>query len=1033
MASAATAAAAAAAALGASATPLLAHGGGATPLWGSSSSSSAAAAAAASAPALTSLAARTEYEMSLRNQPLSDEELDRLLPAKGYRTLEPPASYVPQRDPSKKLLATPTPLSTPGFSMAPTPSRDSYGVPLEAPPGEGGFEGAAPSAASDLPYVKPEDAQYFGALVGELGARSEAELSPEEARARLVAVLLLKIKNGTPPQRKTAMRAITDKARELGAGPLFAALLPLLMSHTLEDLERHLLVKVVERVLYALDDLVRPYVHKILVVVEPMLIDDDYYARVEGRELIANLAKAAGLATMITVMRPDIDSPNEYHRNTTARALAVVAGALGVATLLPFLRAVTASKKSWQARHTGCKVVQQTAMLVGCGVLPHLPGLVAAVAGCVEDSEQKVAIMAVLALASLAEASAPYGIEAFVGVLRPLVKGCESGRGKMLAACLKAMGYLIPLMDAAPSAFFTKAIQPTLTREFASSDEDMRRIVLRCLCQVVGSEGVAPEFLREHVLPDFFTHFWTRRAALDRRLAKAVVEATLALSLRTGGVETLARLAPLLKDAAETLRRMALEGLEKVLLALGASGVPPRLEEELVDGLLFAFQEQGVSAGVEGGGEGASSSSSSSTPSAASDARCILSAFGTLLDALGARAKPYLVGIAGNIKWRLNYKSPGVRQSAADLVSRVAPAMKVCGEDGLLGHLGHVLYECLGEEYPEVLGSLLGGLRAVVASIGIGHMQPPIRDLLPRLTPILKNRAEKVQEQCIELVGRIAQRGAALVSPKEWMRICMELLEMLRAPRKSIRRAAVNTFGFIAKAVSPQDVLHALLNNLKVQERTNRVCTTVAIGIIAEACAPFTVLPALMNEYRTPDMNVQNGVLKSLSFTFEYIGETARDYVYAVAPLLVDALIDRDAVHRQTAAAVVKHLALGLQGAGCEDALVHLLNHLWPNIFETSPHVIGAVLEAIEAMRVSLGPGVLMAYVRSGLFHPARRVRDVYWRLYNNLIVYSGHAAVAFLPRVPEEGGGGWGGGAQQQQQAQPQGRYRRTMLELCL
>ncbi len=53
-----------------------------------------------------------------------------------------------------------------------------------------------------------------------------------------------------------------------------------------------------------------------------------------------------------------------------------------------------------------------------------------------------------------------------------------------------------------------------------------------------------------------------------------------------------------------------------------------------------------------------------------------------------------------------------------------------------------------------------------------------------------------------------------------------------------------------------------LLNNLKVQERQNRVCTTVAIAIVAESCQPFTVLPALMNEYRTPELNVQNGVLK---------------------------------------------------------------------------------------------------------------------------------------------------------------------------
>ena len=171
--------------------------------------------------------------------------------------------------------------------------------------------------------------------------------------------LLLRVKNGTPQQRKSSLRQITDRAKEFGAGPLFNQILPLLMSPTLEDQERHLLVKVIDRILYKLDDLVRPYVHKILVVIEPLLIDEDYYARMEGREIIGNLSKAAGLATMIAAMRPDIDNVDEYVRNTTARAFAVVAQALGVQSLLPFLKAVCRSKKSWQARHTGIKIVQQ--------------------------------------------------------------------------------------------------------------------------------------------------------------------------------------------------------------------------------------------------------------------------------------------------------------------------------------------------------------------------------------------------------------------------------------------------------------------------------------------------------------------------------------------------------------------------------------------------------------------------------------------------------------------------------------------------
>jgi hypothetical protein len=66
-------------------------------------------------------------------------------------------------------------------------------------------------------------------------------------------------------------------------------------------------------------------------------------------------------------------------------------------------------------------------------------------------------------------------------------------------------------------------------------------------------------------------------------------------------------------------------------------------------------------------------------------------------------------------------------------------------------------------EYPEVLGSILGALKAIVNVIGMTKMTPPIKDLLPRLTPILKNRHEKVQENVIDLVGRIADRGSEYV------------------------------------------------------------------------------------------------------------------------------------------------------------------------------------------------------------------------------------------------------------------------------
>ena len=214
------------------------------------------------------------------------------------------------------------------------------------------------------------------------------------------------------------------------------------------------------------------------------------------------------------------------------------------------------------------------------------------------------------------------------------------------------------------------------------------------------------------------------------------------------------------------------------------------------------------------------------------------------------------------------------------------------------------------------------------------------------------------------------------------MRICFELLDLLKAHKKGIRRAAVNSFGHIAKSLGPQDVLSVLLTNLRVQERQSRVCSTVAIAVVAETCGPFTCIPAILNEYRTAELNVRTGCLKALTFVFEYVGPQSAYYCDSVVTMLEDALIDRDLVHRQTASTIVKHLALGVAGLGCEDSMLHLMNLVWPNCFETSPHVTGAVMDAIEAMRVALGPGVLLSYVLQGLFHPARKVREVYWRSY---------------------------------------------------
>lgn len=112
---------------------------------------------------------------------------------------------------------------------------------------------------------------------------------------------------------------------------------------------------------------------------------------------------------------------------------------MGIPMVIKFIKAVCASKKSWQARHTGIKSVQQIAILMGCAVLPHLTDLVHAIMNGLLDENQKVKTITALALAALAEAAAPYGIESFDAVLTQLWKDIKLLKGKVHRLIVSSM------------------------------------------------------------------------------------------------------------------------------------------------------------------------------------------------------------------------------------------------------------------------------------------------------------------------------------------------------------------------------------------------------------------------------------------------------------------------------------------------------------------------------------------------------------------------------------------------------------------
>ncbi len=270
-----------------------------------------------------------------------------------------------------------------------------------------------------------------------------------------------------------------------------------------------------------------------------------------------------------------------------------------------------------------------------------------------EDEQQKVRTITALAVAALAEAATPYGIESFDLVLKPLWKGIKQHRGKGLAAFLKAIGYLIPLMDAEYANYYTREVMLVLVREFQSPDEEMKKIVLKVVKQCCGTDGVEAAYIKEEVLAAFFKHFWTQRMALDRRNCRQLVDTTVEIANKVGAAHILGRVVDDLKDEAEQYRKMVMETVEKVLTNLGAADVDVRLEEQLVDGVLYAFQEQTQEDAV------------------------MLNGFGTVVNTLGRRVKPYLPQICGTILWRLNNKSAKVTLPSLVLTLLFADSLNI--------------------------------------------------------------------------------------------------------------------------------------------------------------------------------------------------------------------------------------------------------------------------------------------------------------------------------------------------------------------
>lgn len=76
----------------------------------------------------------------------------------------------------------------------------------------------------------------------------------------------------------------------------------------------------------------------------------------------------------------------------------------------------------------------------------------------------------------------------------------------------------------------------------------------------------------------------------DRRNHKQLVDTTVEIGGKVGGSDIIRRIVDDLKEENENYRKMVMECVENILLNFGASDIDSRLEEQLIDGIMYAFQ-----------------------------------------------------------------------------------------------------------------------------------------------------------------------------------------------------------------------------------------------------------------------------------------------------------------------------------------------------------------------------------------------------------------------------------------------------------
>lgn len=107
----------------------------------------------------------------------------------------------------------------------------------------------------------------------------------------------------------------------------------------------------------------------------------------------------------------------------------------------------------------------------------------------------------------------------------------------------------------------------------------MKKIVLKVVKQCVGTDGVSVVFIREEIVPSFFSNFWIRRNAVDKKNYRQLIDTTVEIAGKVGGSEIMKKIVNELKDENESYRKIVMETIERIVSQYGVADIDVKLQE----------------------------------------------------------------------------------------------------------------------------------------------------------------------------------------------------------------------------------------------------------------------------------------------------------------------------------------------------------------------------------------------------------------------------------------------------------------------